>query len=124
MLSDKNTAVCRLKNMAFFGHHGVTDAEKEIGCRLEIDCEYTIDIAQAAGTDLLEQTVDYFSVYKTIDNIVRNNKFNLIETLAQHIVDVILKSFDISWIRIKVRKIDPPVPGSVGSFEVEIERRR
>ena len=111
-------------NMAFYGYHGTSAAEKETGRRFEVDCEITTDIKKAAVTDSLEKTIDYTRVYIIIEDILRNNRFNLIETLAERLADAVFESFDIKALKIRVRKKIPPVPGNIDCLEVETERKR
>jgi dihydroneopterin aldolase len=108
--------------MSFYAYHGVYDAEKEIGGRYEVDCEYEIDTAIAAQTDSLADTVNYADIYATVENIITRKKFNLMEALANHLADAIISSFDIHRLKLKVRKMKPPVKGNIDYFEIEVER--
>ncbi|MCP4583022.1 MAG: dihydroneopterin aldolase [candidate division Zixibacteria bacterium] len=122
MTDRDKTATVRLNRMSFFAYHGVSEAEKEIGGRYEVDCEYDIDTAKAARTDSLEDTTDYTEIYAMIENIITNNKFNLMEALANKLADSLIKSFNIERLKLKVRKMKPPIKGNTEYFEVEIER--
>jgi dihydroneopterin aldolase len=124
MPSDRKSAICRLNTMRFHAYHGVSDIEKETGGEYEVDCEYQINIHKAVATDSLENVVDYSGVYDVIRAVISDRKYNLVETLAQVIADSIIEEFPINWIRINVRKMNPPVTGRLDSFEVEIERER
>jgi len=117
-------AIIRLKNLSFYAYHGNSEAEKETGRRYEVDCELVCDIAKAAETDSLAYAVDYTKVYFMIEDIVINNKFNLIETLAARLADSIFESFVIDLLKIKVRKMTPPIPGNIDYCEIETERSR
>lgn len=108
--------------MRFQAYHGVTDREKELGGQFEIDCEYGINFNKAAQIDSLENIVDYSAIYQTIENLVTQNRFNLVETLARHLADKLFESFRLEWLIIRVRKLNPPMPGNIDSFEVEIGR--
>lgn len=110
--------------MAFYGYHGTSAAEKETGRRFEVDCEITTDITKAAATDSLEKTIDYTRVYTLVEDLLRNNKYNLIETLAEQLADAVFESFDIERLKIRVRKRIPPVPGNIDCLEVETEREK
>ena len=123
MSPKEKIAVFRLNNMIFYGYHGVNDAEKETGRRFEIDCEFHYDIAKTSKSDSLEDTIDYSSVYNIIENLMQAHRFNLVETLAQKLADTLIDGFDIRWIKIRVRKINPPISGNIASFEVEVERQ-
>jgi len=124
MSSGEKPALIRLTNMIFHAYHGVTPAEKEIGCQFEVDCEFNLDIDKASTADSLEHTIDYFLVYETISDIILNNKFNLVETLARRLADAVLDSFNLAWVKIRVRKVNPPVTGDIDYYEVEIERTK
>ena len=124
MADSKKPAIIRLKNLSFYAYHGNSEAEKETGRRYEVDCELVCDIAKASETDSLEYAVDYTKVYYMIKDIVKNNKFNLIETLADSLADSIFESFAIERLKIKVRKMTPPIPGNIDYFEIETERAR
>jgi dihydroneopterin aldolase len=108
--------------MSFYGHHGVTEAEKEIGGRYEVDCEFGIDIRQAAKSDSLADTIDYTKVYAMIEDIITNNRFNLVENLTNRIADSLIEAFGFTRLTIRVRKMNPPIEGNIESFEIEIVR--
>ena len=112
----------RLKRLSFYGHHGVSETEKEIGGRYEVDCEFGIDIKEAAKSDLLEDAVDYTKVYAMIEDIITGNRFNLVETLAQRIADSLIETFGFTRLAVRVRKMNPPIEGNIESFEIEIVR--
>jgi dihydroneopterin aldolase len=110
--------------MIFYGNHGVSEAEKQVRRRFEVDCELTLDIARAAAADSLADTVDYGRVYQMIENIFRNDTYNLVETLAAKIADTLFESFQLEKMTVRVRKINPPVGGPLDYMEVETERSR
>ncbi len=110
--------------MKFYAYHGVTETEKEIGNRFEVDCEFKIAATQTLMSDSLDDTVDYSSVYDLVSRIVTENKFNLVETLANRLADDIFEAYNLSRVRIRVRKIKPLMAGEIDYFEVETERKR
>jgi len=110
--------------MVFYGRHGVSEAEKQISRRFEIDCELSLDIAAAVVTDSLANTIDYARVFQVIENIFQNDTYNLVETLAARIADTLFESSQLEKITVRVRKINPPVAGIIDYMEVETERNR
>ena len=108
--------------MTFYGYHGNSAAEKETGRRFEVDCEYSLDINRAAKTDALEDTIDYTKVYQIIEDILHNNRYNLLETLAERMADTLINSFSMESLKLRVRKRIPPVPGNIDYLEVESTR--
>jgi dihydroneopterin aldolase len=114
-------ATIRLHNMTFYGFHGVSRAERETGRRFEVDCELECDLARAADSDRLADTVNYTAVYDTVEQIVQRNKFNLLETVAGRIVHALLERFAATRVVVRVRKRIPPIPGNLDYIEVELD---
>jgi dihydroneopterin aldolase len=111
-----------LKNMIFYGHHGVYAAEKELGQRIEIDVDLWTDFLRAARTDDLNAAISYVDIYSTVKDIVEKESFNLIEAMTLAICERIRDSYDVRKVTVRVRKPQPPVGGLMDSAEVEISR--
>jgi dihydroneopterin aldolase len=116
--------VIRLNEMVFYGYHGVSEEEKITGRRFEIDCELEVDLATPGHSDRLEDAVNYEAVYKKIEEIVEGKSFALIERLATTLADVILEEFSVYQVTIRVRKIIPPIAGTIDNIEIEVTRRQ
>jgi dihydroneopterin aldolase len=114
-------AIIRLHNMTFYGYHGVSRAERETGRRFEVDCELELDVARAAATDKLADTMNYTAVYEVVEEIVGRNKFNLLETVAARIARRLLDDFAPKRVLVRVRKRIPPIPGNLDYIEVEFD---
>lgn len=112
----------RLKNMIFFGHHGLSPEEKKVGQRIEVDVELYLDLAPVGRTDNLAQGVNYTRVYELVREIVEKKSFSLLEAVAENLAAAILASFPVAWVVIRVRKPSPPVGGIMAGAEVEIVR--
>jgi dihydroneopterin aldolase len=106
--------------MVFYGHHGVTDAEKELGQRIEVDLELTADFAKAMAEDDLKATLNYEGVYLLVKQVVEDGTYNLIEGIAGDVVKRLGESYELDQIRIRVRKPHPPLGGLVDSVEFEV----
>jgi dihydroneopterin aldolase len=112
-----------MKNMGFYGYHGVLEAEKILGQKFFIDAILFLPLKKAGETDNLNFSVNYGAVYETIKEIVINQRFNLLEGLAELICQEIFSSFPvIEKIILKVKKPEAPVEGIFDYFGVEIER--
>ncbi len=116
--------VIRLKNMVFYGYHGVSESEKSLGGKFEVDVELHRDLTKAGQTDNLKDTINYEKVYKIVYDSTKNNKFYLIETLAERIAKSILQQFQTEKVTIRVRKPHAPVRGVLDTVEVEIVRTK
>lgn len=112
----------RLGGMSFYGYHGVSAAEKETGRVFEVDCEVEVDLAEAAKSDRLTDTIDYEKLYTTIRESVEDKAFSLLEGLAREIISKLLNNFPIYRVTLKVRKMNPPIAGQIKFIEVEMTR--
>lgn len=114
--------IIRLGGMSFYGYHGVTAAEKETGRVFEVDCELEVDLADAGKSDRLTDTIDYEKVYMLVKDAVESTAFSLLEGLADRIAITLLERFPIYKVTLKVRKMNPPIPGQIKFIEVELTR--
>ena len=114
----------RLNKMVFHGYHGYWEEERQVGQRFEVDVELEVDVAQAAHSDHIRDTVDLYKVYQVVEKIVTGNRFKLVETLAEKIASALLQRFAIRGVHLRVRKPNSPVPGICDGIEVEIVRAR
>jgi dihydroneopterin aldolase len=113
-----------LDDVRFFGRHGVTAAERALGAWFSVDVELALDLGPAAQTDSLEATVDYGHVARRIVEIGMKGRVNLIERLAGSIADALLREFPVERVRVRVRKLAPPLEGLTGTPAVELVRDR
>lgn len=115
----------RLRNMVFYGHHGVFTHEREQGIRLAVDVDLRLDLQLPGLTDNLTTTVDYPAVYQLINRIQSEQAFALFEALVEQIAIAILRDFTaVAEVTVTARKFNPPVGGLIDAFEVEITRTR
>lgn len=114
-----------LKNVKVYGYHGVLPEEQIEGQYFYIDVEMYLDLRTAGNTDHLEETVDYSRVYGKIINTTKNNKFRLIEKLAEEISrEILLENDKVNEIVVFVRKPHAPIDGEFDWMGVEIRRSR
>tara|TARA_B110000467_G_scaffold29130_1_gene26200 strand:+ start:508 stop:876 length:369 start_codon:yes stop_codon:yes gene_type:complete len=116
--------IIRLKNMQFYGFHGVNESEKDLGGRFEVDVELHLSLESSCISDNLKDTIDYESIYKIVDSCVQRDKFYLIEALANSIAKDILNNHQIESLLVRVRKPNAPIKGVLDTVEVEIQRKQ
>ena len=100
---------------------GIWEWERKIRQTVIIDLEMSADIAKAAATDDVADTLNYKLVAKRLQEFVGESSFKLVETLAEKVAATVIDEFDVAWVRVKVSK-----PGAIrGSRDVGIviERR-
>jgi dihydroneopterin aldolase len=114
-----------LEGMVFYGLHGVDPAEKSLGQRFVVDVTLERDLRRPGQTDDLHDTVNYAHVYRVAKQVLEGPSKNLIEALAEEVARRIAASCPgVEAIRVRVRKPEVPIKGSVlAAAAVEIERR-
>ena len=114
-----------MKDMAFFGYHGVLEEERALGQKFIVTIELSLSLKEAGKTDDISKTVSYAEVYDMVKKIVENVKFMLLEALAENISAMILKDFQIvSEVSVEIKKPEAPVPGIFNYMAVKINRSR
>ncbi len=83
---------------------GIYDWERGIKQTVIFDLEMAADIRKAASSDHIDDTLDYKSVAKRVIQFVEVSEFQLVETLAEKVAELILDEFDVPWIRLKLNK--------------------
>jgi dihydroneopterin aldolase len=112
-----------LRGMRFLGRHGVELEERLEPQPFEVDVILRGAISRAAASDDLADTVDYSAVFTTVQGIVEEQSFRLIEALAGTIADTLLTDPAIQDVEVRVRKPKAPLPGAFDSVEVRLRRR-
>lgn len=113
-------ATIALEGMHFYAYHGFYEEERIIGGNYLLDVYVSTNTIFAAKTDDLFKTVNYETVYFICQSEMKKSS-QLIETVAQRILNRIRDQFDyVQGVRIRLRKLNPPVDGQVDSAYIEI----
>jgi dihydroneopterin aldolase len=112
-----------IEGLELQGFHGATAEEKKKGQRFLFD---VLLVAHDAGirTDQLADTIDYTSVVACIKDVSEGRRFNLIEALAAAVADEILERFDVSRVRVRVRKPEVVLEAPAEHTAATVERTR
>jgi dihydroneopterin aldolase len=113
-----------LGGIEFFGHIGVSAAEREVGQRFVVDVELEANLARAGASDNLDDTISYAAVYDVVVGLGNSRRCLLVETLAEEIAQTILARFAAAAVMVRVKKCPPPIKGVIAFAGVEIHRRR
>lgn len=114
-----------IKNLRVYAYHGVFDFEKEKGQDFYISASIFLDLYKAAASDFVGNTINYADVCDDICELVKNNKFDLIETVAEKIAVKILNKYrEVEEINITVSKPDAPIDMEFDDISVTINRKR
>ena len=113
-----------VRDMQFFGYHGVLREETVLGQRFRASVSLAVDIKKAGETDNLEHTVSYVGVYDICKEVIEGKPYKLIEAVAETVASRILSQYEgqVMGCRIEIIKPDPPIPGHYKEVAVEIVR--
>ena len=115
----------QLRGLRVVGTHGVLPEEQDRAQPFEIDLDLTVDLAPAAGSDRLSDTVDYGEVATRAAGVVAGRSFELLESLAGAVAEATLASDPrITAVTVHLRKLRPPLALDLGTVGVRITRRR
>ena len=114
-----------LNEMIFYAYHGVRDTEKEQGQRFIINFKAELSFEEAAKNDDLEKTVSYSEVYRELEKIFKEKKYDLLESAAYQIIKGIFKAFPLlQFIEVEIKKPAVPIAGILSSASVKMSRKR
>lgn len=101
---------------------GIKSHERTQPQSLFIDLEFYSDFNHAIN-DEIANTVDYEKVSLLCKEIALNTKFNLLETLAQTILDHLFDAFPISRAKITIKKPEALKDADYAAIEIEREKK-
>jgi dihydroneopterin aldolase len=111
-----------ISGLSLYTHHGVSEAEREIGQRLVIDMRLDIGETDATVTDSIEDTVDYADVCQLVALVAQQRSHRTLERLCSTIADRLLADYELEGVWVKASKPQPPIPLSVDEVSVEVWR--
>ena len=108
--------------MKFHSYIGVFPEEKIVGQNIEVDLIVTME-QDFTESDKIEDTLSYADFYVLIEEIVKESRVDLIETLAMEMIHAIKKNGKekIKKVQVNIRKLAVPMNGIFDHVEVEME---
>ena len=83
---------------------GIFEWERRVKQTVSIDLEMSTDVARAARTDSIVDALDYKAVSKAVIEFVESSSFQLVETLAERVTELIIRQFGVAQVRLRVNK--------------------
>ena len=83
---------------------GIFGWEREVRQEVSIDLEIEFDCKRAAKTDAIEDAIDYKKITKAIIKFVEESEFQLQETLAEGIAELVKNEFKVNSLKLRVSK--------------------
>jgi dihydroneopterin aldolase len=113
-----------LRGIRVFGHHGVLAHEHALGQVFLVDAVLDLDLTAAGVSDDLTDTVDYGTLAGALADVVRDERYDLIERLAARLAEVCLADRRVAAVEITVHKPHAPVPVPLDDVAVTLRRVR
>jgi 7,8-dihydroneopterin aldolase/epimerase/oxygenase len=114
-----------VRGLALHAYHGVMQHEAKVGQSFKLDIELDIDLAAAARSDKLADTVGYDQVVDTASEAFRARRYRLIEAAAGAVAAAVLDRFpQVKAVRVTVHKPHAPIAATFDDVGVSIVRTR
>ena len=99
---------------------GIYPWERKVAQTIQLDLEIALPNHRAGRSDSIDDAIDYALVVQSIHEILAKKHFSLLEALAEHIAQTIMKEFKSPWVKISVAKLG--IISGVKKIGVCIER--
>lgn len=113
-----------LRGISIYTHHGVSDAEQEVGQRLEFDLSFDVPDCDAVLTDRIEDTIDYSEACDIVALAATERSYRTLERLAQVVGQRLIERYGCESVRVRASKPEPPLPLSIQEVGVEVTQER
>jgi dihydroneopterin aldolase len=111
--------------LVLHAYHGVMPHEGKVGQSFILDLVLDIDLASAAKSDKLADTVSYDAVVNVVSRTFTGKRWRLVEAAAGAVAEGVLQNFPkIDKVRITVRKPHAPVAAVFTDVGVTLTRSR
>ncbi|HEY7630071.1 MAG TPA: dihydroneopterin aldolase [Thermoleophilaceae bacterium] len=108
--------------LSLYTHHGVGDAEREVGQRLVFDLSFELSDCDATLTDRVEDTVDYADVCEQVALAAQERSYKTLERLCNAVADRMIDRYGADSVTVRATKPEPPIPLPVEEVSVEVWR--
>ncbi|WP_187478243.1 dihydroneopterin aldolase [Amniculibacterium sp. G2-70] len=111
-----------IEDKKIYAYHGILEEENKIGTYYLINLELHADLWKASESDDLNDTINYAEVNEILHQEMEINS-QLLEHVAGRILRKIHEKFgNITFIKIKITKTNPPMKGEMKGVSVELEQ--
>jgi dihydroneopterin aldolase len=106
--------------LSVYTHHGVGEAEREVGQRLVFDIDFELEDCDATVTDRVEDTVDYADVCEQVYLAAQERSYKTLERLCSAVADRLLERYSAESVTVRAAKPEPPIALPVEEVAVEV----
>jgi 7,8-dihydroneopterin aldolase/epimerase/oxygenase len=116
--------VISLIGLREYGYHGVLAQEREQGQEFVVDADVELDLGPAARSDDVADTMHYGELATALAAVVAGEPVNLVETLAERLIDTCLSFPLVSAATVTLHKPHAPITETFSDVSVRIRRTR
>jgi 7,8-dihydroneopterin aldolase/epimerase/oxygenase len=109
-----------ITGLSLYTHHGVGDAEREVGQRLIFDLSFEVGECDATVTDRVEDTIDYADVCQQVALAAQERSYKTLERLCSAVADRMIDRYGAEAVTVRAAKPEPPIALPVDEVSVEI----
>ena len=115
------TSKILIENLNIFAFHGVLPEEKILGTNYILNVEIHADLQKASESDDLKDTINYAEI-----NDILHAEMAIPSQLLEHVIGRIISKIknsfpQITFIKVKLTKTNPPMKGEMHGVSVEME---
>lgn len=124
-MKDISLSKLTLKNLEYYAYHGVKSEEKKLGGKYQVDLDLWYNSTTAVVNDDVNYALNYEEAVFCVSEIINNDSYNLIETVANEILNSVMEKFStLLRARVKVRKFYVPMRRTADYIQVEQEIKK
>ncbi len=120
----ETSVTVEIQGLSLYTHHGVEEAEREVGQRLVLDLSFEVEDCDATVTDRVEDTIDYADVCQQVALAAQERSYKTLERLCAAIADRLMDRYGAESVTVRATKPEPPIPLPVDEVSVELVRDR
>lgn len=116
--------IIKIEQLEIFAYHGCNEEEKINGQKFYVDADLYTDVLTPGLSDNLEETVNYAKACKFINKFLTENRFDLIEAVAEQTSRALLKQFPkVVRVDFTINKPNAPIKLPFGNVAVKVSRK-
>jgi dihydroneopterin aldolase len=114
-----------VSGLSLHAYHGVMPYEGKVGQTFTVDLELEIDLAAAARSDKVIDTVSYDKVVECVTAAFCAQKLRLIEAAAGKVAGAVLAAFPrVRAVKVTIHKPHAPIAATFSDVGVTLTRAR
>jgi dihydroneopterin aldolase/2-amino-4-hydroxy-6-hydroxymethyldihydropteridine diphosphokinase len=114
----------QIEQLEVFAYHGCNEEEKINGQKFYVDAKLYVDVQTPGLSDNLDETINYAKACKFINKFMTENRFDLIEAVAEQTSRALLQEFPkLKAVEFTINKPNAPIKLPFGNVAVSVFRK-